>query len=99
MSQLPAPVFTAPVQVPGQKVYAISWPSIQGAAVYQVFLDGVAASTLKAYAGATQGCTIAVQCGQTHTINLRAGDSTAKPGAAAGWGALGVKHTWTVPPC
>ena len=99
MSTLPAPQFTNPAHITGWSVWQITWPSITGAADYQIFLDGVAVSIQRATAGPTQGAAVPVTCGVAHKINVRAGDQNAKNGSPVGWGTLGVPFTWTPPPC
>ncbi len=99
LAPVTAPKFTAPVRVTDQTVWRTAWPSITTAVVYQIFMDGKAIGIQPAYPGFTQGFSIPAVCGHTHTLNVRAGDATARMGSSTGWGPFGTRRYWTVPSC
>lgn len=98
---LPAPKLSAPKLQPGWTVQQVTWPTVSGAAVYQIFLDGKAAGIQIPSSPATsprQGYALPVTCGVRHKVNARAGDASAKNGSPSGWGPFGTPQYWT-PAC
>lgn len=97
----PPAIIDAPLfNLKGYAIVSYPWKTINGAKVYEIWVDGKPISTQKPTIGPKQYASTIIQCGLTHRWNVRAsyGEYNFTTGSYV-WGPFGTPRYFTVPAC